>query len=49
MRSDAIAAELAALRTEVRALRQALNPPKSAILTGPEVDRVFAALKGGVA
>lgn len=44
-----IAGELAAIRAELRALREALAPPKSAIITGPEVERIFSALKGGTA
>ncbi|WP_043616364.1 hypothetical protein [Chromobacterium violaceum] len=42
-----LAGELAAIRTELAALREALQPPRSIIITGPEVERVLAALKGG--
>ena len=41
------AGELAAIRAELTALREALQPPRQIIITGPEVERVLAALKGG--
>ena len=41
---DAVAAELAALREEIAALRALLAPPSAVILTGPEVRRQFARL-----
>ena len=44
--TSSVAAELSALRDEIKTLREALNPPKSALITGPEVERVFKALKG---
>lgn len=44
-----VASELAALRAEVRELRETLCPPKSMLIIGPEVERVMAALKGGAA
>ncbi|WP_225548166.1 hypothetical protein [Chromobacterium violaceum] len=43
-----LAGELAAIRAELAALREALHPPRSIIITGPEVERVLAALNGGV-
>jgi hypothetical protein len=49
LRGDDMANELAAIRAELQALRKMLTPPKSVILTGPEVERVFSALKGGAA
>lgn len=42
-----LASELTAIRAELAALREALQPPRSIIITGPEVERVLAALKGG--
>jgi hypothetical protein len=47
--AELVAMELAALRTEITALREQLSAPKSVILTGAEVERVFASLKGGTA
>lgn len=46
---DVVAAELTALRKKIEALRKTLTPPKSVVITGPEVDRVFTAItsKGG--
>ena len=41
---DAVAAELAALREEIAALRALLAPPSAVILTGPEVRWQFARL-----
>ncbi len=41
---DHVAAELAALREEIAALRALLAPPSAVILTGPEVRRQFARL-----
>ncbi|WP_145964415.1 hypothetical protein [Chromobacterium phragmitis] len=43
------AGELAAIHAELAALREALQPPRSIIITGPEVERVLAALKKEVA
>ncbi|OQS40594.1 hypothetical protein [Chromobacterium haemolyticum] len=43
------AGELAAIRYELAALREALQPPRSIIITGSEVERVLAAMKGGEA
>ncbi|MCD0492292.1 hypothetical protein LQD23_08280 [Chromobacterium violaceum] len=42
-----LAGELSAIRAELAALREALQPPRSIIITGLEVERVLAALKGG--
>lgn len=39
-----MAIELAALREEVRLLRESLMPPKSILIVGVEVDRVMAIL-----
>lgn len=39
-----IASQLSALRQEVQQLRETLQPPKSMLITGPEVERVMAAL-----
>ncbi len=47
VQSNPVAEELAALREEVRQLRLALIPPKSVILVGSEVDRLYSALKQG--
>ncbi|WP_189339047.1 hypothetical protein [Chromobacterium amazonense] len=41
--------ELTAIRAELAALREALQPPRSIIITGPEVERVLAALKKEIA
>lgn len=42
--TPALSAELASIRDEIRQLREALMPPKSVLITGPEVARVMAAL-----
>ncbi len=33
--------ELAAIRQEIKELKEALNPPKSIIITGPDVERIL--------
>jgi hypothetical protein len=44
-----MAARLAELSAEVRALRQMLDPPSAVILTGAEVAEHFKRLRDGVA
>ena len=43
---DAVHLELAALREEIAGLRRDLQPPKSVIITGPEVERVMKTIGG---
>lgn len=40
-----VASELAKLREEIKSLREALNPPKSALIIGPDVERILKELK----
>lgn len=37
--------ELRLLREEIRQLREALNPPKSALIVGADVERILRTLK----
>lgn len=39
-----IASQLAELRQEIRQLREAIQPTKSTLIIGPDVERVMAAL-----
>ena len=40
-----VAGELSLLRDEIKALRDALHPPKSALIVGADVERILRTLK----
>ena len=39
-----ILAELCNIRQELKELKETLNPPKSVLIVGPEVERILASL-----